>query len=113
MERFLQDIRFAARSLRRNRVFSVVAIATFALGIGANTAIFSILNAVLLRPLPYPDSAAIVHLNLVWKSGDVNNTLTVPEFEFYRDHNGAFQALAGLRGGGTVFSRPRRCTRVD
>jgi predicted permease len=103
IERLVQDLRIAARSLRRNALFSGVAIATFALGIGANTAIFSVLNVLLLRPLPYPQSQAIVHMNLAWKSGDLNDTLTVPEFEFYRDHSSAaFQAIAGFRGGSTV-----------
>ncbi len=102
VERFLQDIRFAARSLRRNLLFSAMAIATFALGIGANTAIFSVVNAVLLRPLPYRQPDAIVHMSLAWKSGDLNDTLTVPEFEFYRDHSSAFQTIAAYRGGGTV-----------
>jgi putative ABC transport system permease protein len=102
IERFLQDIRFAARSLRKNVLFSVVAIATFALGIGANTAIFSVANAILLRPLPYPHPGAIVHLNLTWKNGGSNDALTVPEFEFYRDRCRAFQAMAGIRGGATV-----------
>ena len=107
IERFLQDVRFAARSLRRNALFSAMAIATFALGIGANTAIFSVVNAVLLRPLPYPQPGAIVHMSLAWESGDLNDTLTVPEFEFYRDNSSAFQGVAGYRGGATVSIQRR------
>jgi predicted permease len=102
LERFLQDVRFAMRSLRRNAAFSAVVIVTLALGIGANSAIFSIVNDVLLRPLPYPKSDAIVHISLLWKSGDVNAALNVPQFEFLRDHSPTLQAVAGFRGSGTV-----------
>jgi hypothetical protein len=105
VEQFFRDLRFAARSLGRNPLFTTVTITTFALGIGADTAIFSVLNAVLLRPLPYPQPDSIVYLNLVWKNGGLNDALTVPEFEFYRDHGSAFGAIAGFRSASTVLVR--------
>ena len=65
LEEFFQDARFAARSLRKNPGFTTVAVLTLTLGIGACTAIFSIVDAVLLRPLPYPKAEEIVSLREV------------------------------------------------
>jgi len=95
----ISDLRHAIRMLRRNRGFTAVAVITLALGIGANTAIFSAVNTVILRPLPYPRSDEIVQLIAEWRGGGSNDSFTAREYEFYRDHNSAFQVMAGYRGG--------------
>ena len=67
MKTFLQDLRYAARMLRRSPAFAAIAIGTLALGIGANTAIFSLVRAVLLEPLPFADADRVVNVMEVWK----------------------------------------------
>src|SRR5688572_33267041 len=62
MQTFMADVRYAVRSLQRTPSFTLAGVAVLALGIGANTAIFSILNAVLLRPLPFPEPETLVRL---------------------------------------------------
>jgi putative ABC transport system permease protein len=102
MNALVHDVRYGLRMLAKNPGFTAVAVLTLALGMGANTAIFSVLNGVLLHPLPYPRPNEIVQVNLAWKGGGLNDWLTAPEFEFYRDHASAFEAVAGFRGGGEV-----------
>jgi ABC-type antimicrobial peptide transport system permease subunit len=71
MNSLLHDLRFGVRMMFRNPVFTLIAVVTLALGIGANTAIFSVVDAVLLRPLPYPEPERLVFLWSTWDSQGV------------------------------------------
>jgi predicted permease len=97
-ESLLQDLRFALRLLKRSPAFTAVAILTLALGIGANTALFSIVNAVLLRPLPYPQSERLVTLRES-KPNFATGSISFPNFLDWRKDNTTFSAMAAMRGG--------------
>ncbi len=97
-ERLGQDIRFAIRLLRKSPGFTTVAILTLALGVGANTAIFSITDAVLLRPLPYPDSNRLIRISQsLPRMGEIHLGTAPPEFIAYRDRTRAFSNVAGYQ----------------
>jgi putative ABC transport system permease protein len=89
-----QDIRYGARILRRNPGFTAAAVTTMALGIGANSAMFTVINAVLLRPLPYPDSDRLVSaVQLHAKFGP--EWTTWPDYTDWRDQTTRLQGLGG------------------
>jgi len=85
MHTLTQDIRYAIRVLAKNRAFTIIAALTLALGIGANTTIFSMVNAFLLRPLPVNDPAQITVLAYQQKHGGVNNTFSIPDYRDIRE----------------------------
>ncbi len=89
------DLKYALRSLLKNPGFSVLAVIVMALGIGANTAVFSVVNAVLLRPLAYKNPERIVTLSPLWKkSGRSGGTSSAPDFHDWHDQSTAFDAMA-------------------
>ena len=91
----LNDIRYGLRQMVHNPGFTFVAIITLALGIGANTAIFSVVNAILLKPLPFPQPEQLVALGAKdtrEKARDELNSLSYPDFFDFRDQN---HTLAG------------------
>ena len=102
MDNLLQDIRYGIRTLTRQPGFAATAILTLALGIGATTAIFSVVNAVVLRPMPFdePDRIMVV-TNTNPKTGNRNTTISGPDFFDWRD------AEPQLRGAG-LLHRQRR-----
>jgi predicted permease len=93
METFLRDIRYGARSLRKSPGFTAVAVLTLALGIGANTAIFSFVNAVLLRPLPVAEPERLVYVFGGSRTSPYNVS-SYPDYLDYRDGNHVFSDLA-------------------
>jgi putative ABC transport system permease protein len=94
----IQDIRFACRLLLRAKAFAVVAVITLALGIGATTAVFSIVNGVMLRPLPYRNPERLVEIhNQSLREKGLNKLFAVyPEYREYKQHSHSFEELAAV-----------------
>ncbi len=100
MNSLLQDFRFGLRMLIKNPIFTLIAVVTLALGIGANTAIFSVVDAVLLRPLPYPEANRLVFLWSTMNSQGVPlSPSALPDYQGWRDRNKVFDGLAAFYNG--------------
>ena len=112
VEDFVADLRFAVRQLRKAPAFALAGILTLALGIGANTAVFSVVNAVILRPLPYPNPERLVSVQTRTQRGEPHN-FSYPNFFDLRSGNRVFEHLVcyrdeemGLSGAGTPVKLP-------
>lgn len=106
MGSILQDLRYAVRALRKSPGFSAVAIATLALGIGATVAVFSVVNGVLLAPLPYRQPDRLVAVHHFYPSLDLTASVSVPGFRDYRARTDIFQSA------GVATGRPMNLTGV-
>lgn len=100
IEELAQDVRLGARVLRKSPGFAIAAVLTIALGIGANSAVFSIINSIILRPLPYEEPSRLVRMSEQHESGGASN-MPWPNFIDVRDQVAAFDAVASY-GAGTV-----------
>ncbi len=105
MVQLMQDLRYALRTLRKSPGFAFTAILTLALGIGANTAIFTVVNAVLLRPLPFAEPERLVRLygaEQLRGRNDLN--LSVPDLADFRNQAKSFEQIAALTGGSVALT---------
>src|SRR6266540_1915806 len=107
-----QDLRYAVRTLARSPGFTLVAVLTLALGIGANTAIFSVFYGVLLRPLPYAEPDRLVGLAQTYPGGRGVKRVTYVQFQFLQRNNQVFESLAGSASVGFNFSTGSQTDRV-
>jgi predicted permease len=105
IENTIQDIAYACRTLRKNWGFALAAVSTMALGIGANTAIFDIINGVILRPLPYPDPGRLVEVEQVVRTGG-GISFSYPDFLDCARDSRSFQSIAAWRNRGGNLTSP-------
>ncbi len=106
LDSLLQDLRYGARTLRKNPAFTAIAVLTLALGIGANTAMFTLADAVLLRPLPYHAPNQLVWITEQSSNGD-STGVSWPNFRDWKRLNTTFSGMAGYRDARHV-SRERQ-----
>jgi putative ABC transport system permease protein len=107
------DIRYAFRQFRRSPAFALAAILTVALGVGANTAIFSVIDTVMLRPLPYAHPERLI---FIWESGQPRTSLysfSYPRFEFFRSHLKSFEGVAAYDDETVTFSNCGEPERIE
>jgi putative ABC transport system permease protein len=96
LETLLQDVRLAVRKLRHSPGFTAATLTVLALGIGANTVMFSVVNTLLLRPLPYAEPERLLRVQTVDTASQEDSATAVPDFQEYRERNRTFEGLASF-----------------
>jgi putative ABC transport system permease protein len=104
IEVFLQDARYGVRMLSKSAVFTAVAVTAIAIGIGANTAMFSLVDAILLRPLPYPEPQRLIVVGTQQRGRSEMDLMGTADFLAWRDHQQSFEQVAVLDQAGKSFA---------
>src|SRR6476620_278564 len=113
MDTLIKDVRFAVRSFLKRPGFLVIAISTLALGIGATTAMFTVVNSVLLRPLQFREPERIVLLqSLSSKGGTPGDSMSVPDIVDWQQQTTSFEQIAAFTSGGTFLGTGDETERV-
>jgi putative ABC transport system permease protein len=113
MENLIKDLRYGIRSLLKQPAFTLVAVSTLALAIGGNSAMFTVVNAVLLRPLQYPDASRIVVLEGINPPrGITQSNMSIPDFADWQNQNQVFEQMAGFVAGGVLLNNGDETERV-
>src|ERR1700719_3971164 len=114
METLLRDVRHSAHNLGRTPLFALVSIVTLALGIGANPAIFSVVNAIILRPLPYPRPDRLIYISSQFpRMGFDQFWISPPEFLEFQERTRAFGSVGAFATGQANLTAPDRPRRVN
>jgi putative ABC transport system permease protein len=94
MRSFWQDVRYGIRVLAKSPGLTLIALLTLSIGIGANTAMFSVVNAILLRPLAYNDPSRIATIDTLWQKSGAHGQVSAPDFHDWHDQSTAFESMA-------------------
>ena len=114
MRTLIQDLRYGARMLMKKRGFTIVAVITLGLGIGANTTMFSVVNGMLLRPLPFKDPERLVHLDeKAPKAGFETTGFSFPDFSDWRSRSQSFERMALYEDGSFTLASGNSTERAE
>src|SRR5260370_12521772 len=114
MQTLGHDLRYAFRTLAKSPAYAALSVLTLALGIGANTAIFSVVNGVLLKPLAYPHPEQLQFISSTFPKLNFDKFwVSVPEWAEFKERTRAFQDVGGYRAGSVNLGTPERPRRVN